>query len=238
MRVLTKCAAIALLVLSACGNAQAGDNLIPRLERLAAANNAEAIYHLGMAYQTGAGLPKDPVKALDAFRRADALGDVLAAYKVGCYYGGQYQGVVDTDPDLALRYKLKAAEAGYALAQQDVAALYAGKGEIGTALAWLEKSAAQGWADGLAMYASVHSGAPGVPRDRSKTAAYFRLFLDRADPTEKQREWLKNFEQQLSPEERERAQRIVRSYRPAPTPLTIKALSGQRAAQELITREQ
>jgi hypothetical protein len=225
-----------LLVLSACGNAQPSANLIPSLERLAASNNPEAIYHLGMAYHTGTGVPKDHVKALAAFRRAASLGDVLASYKLGCYYDGQGGELVEANPDLALRYKLIAAQAGYALAEQDVAAHYAAKGDVATALAWLEKAAAQGPADALAAYASVYNGAPGVPPDKAKTAAYFRLFLDRTDASERQRQWLSDFEQRMSPEERKLSLEIVRSYRAAPTPLTIKGLSGQRAALELVAR--
>ncbi|MES2327346.1 MAG: tetratricopeptide repeat protein [Pseudomonadota bacterium] len=225
----------ALLFLSACGNAQPTGDLIPGLQRLAASNNPEAIYHLGMAYQTGLGLPKDPGKALEAFRRAASLGDVLAAYKVGCYYDGQGD-LLKPDPELALRYKLVAANAGYALAQQDVASLYAQKGDTGAALAWLDKATGQGWSGALATSASVYNGAPGVTPDKAKTAAYFQLYLDRTDATDEQRAWLKNFEQQMSPEEQQRSLEIVRSYRPAPTQLTIKALSGQRAAFELIAR--
>jgi hypothetical protein len=60
--------------------------------------------------------------------------------------------------------------------------------------------------------------------------------MDRADASERQRQWLSDFEQRMSPEERKRALEIVRSYRPTPTPLTIKALSGQRAALELVAR--
>jgi TPR repeat protein len=231
-----KAAAVALSILSACGNAEPTGDLIPALQRLAASDHPEAIYHLGMAYQTGAGLTKAPAKAFEAFSHAASLGDVLASYKLGCFYAGQEGDLVQTDPDLALRYKLVAAEAGYALAQQDVAALYAAKGEIPTALAWLEKAAAQGWPDALATYASVHNGAPGVPPNPAKTAAYFQLFLDRADASEKQRRWVEDFERGMSAEDRQLAAEIVRSYRPAPTPLTLKALSGQRAALELVTR--
>jgi len=201
-----------------------------------AANNPEAIYHLGMAYQTGLGLPKDPAKAFVAFQRAASLGDVLASYKVGCYYDGQGGDLVKPDAELALRYKLVAAKAGYALAQQDVASLYAANGDIPTALSWLDKSAAQGWSGALATYASVYNGAPGVPADKAKTAAYFRLFLDRTDATDEQRAWLKKFEEGMSPEEKRKSDEIVQSYRPSPTPLTIKALSGQRAAFELVNR--
>jgi TPR repeat protein len=100
------------MALPSCGNAQAASDLIPALERLAAQDNAEAIYHLGMAYQTGAGVSEKPAKALEAFRRAAALGDVLASYKLGCFYDGQGGNLVQGDPEIALRHKLVAAEAG------------------------------------------------------------------------------------------------------------------------------
>ncbi|HVM38023.1 MAG TPA: hypothetical protein VM265_06525 [Sphingomicrobium sp.] len=237
MRRSVKCAAFALLFLPWCADAQPAANLIPSLERLAASDNAEAIYYLGMAFQTGSGLPKSPAKAFEAFRRAAALGDVLASYKLGCFYSGQEGDLVEKNPELALRYKLVAAEAGYALAQQDVAALYAAEGEIPIALAWLEKAAAQGWSDALGTYASVHNGAHGVAPDPVKTAAYFRLFLDRGESSPKQRQWLKEFERGLSAGERQRADEIVRSFRPAPTALTLRALSGERAAMKLIARQ-
>ena len=234
MRRITKVLATAALMLSAgCGNAEE-TALFPALERLAKTNNAEAIYHLGMAYQTGSGVSEDRAKALDAFRRAAALGDPLASYKLGCYYDGQGAGLVSSDARLALQYKLVAAKAGYALAEQDVGVLYAQAGDVPTALTWLEKSAAQGWSGGLMTLASVYNGAAGVNPDAAKTAAYFRLFLSRSEPNPKQTEWLSNFEQQLSPGDKKRAEEIVRSYRPAPTQLTLKALSGQRAAQALV----
>jgi TPR repeat protein len=223
----------ALLIASSYGNAQDTD-LIRSLERLAKANNAEAIYHLGMAYQTGSGITEDHAKAFDAFRKAAALGDPLASYKVGCYYAGQGEGLVPFDAKLALQYKLVAAKAGYALAEQDVGVLYAERAEIPAGLTWLEKSAAQGWSGGLMTLASVYNGAAGITPDAAKTAAYFRLFLARSHANAKQTEWLNNFEKQLSPGEKKRAEDIVRSYHAAPTSLTLKGLSGQRAAQALI----
>lgn len=235
MRRMTIGLACAALALAGCGPAQSAP-LMAQLEALAAKGNAEAIYHIGMAHQVGAGAPRDPVKALDAFRKAAALGDPLAAYKLGCYHDGQGEGLVARDEAQALRYKLVAADAGYALAQQDVAFLLVRKGDTAAALDWLGKAAAQGWTDAIMTYASVHNGAPGVPRDPVKTAAYFRLFLDRAQPTDAQRDWLAGFEAKLTPEQRAEAGAIVRAYRPAPTPLTIKALSGQRAAEQLVAR--
>lgn len=233
MRAIAGMLAIVVLALPGCGRAQ-DSGLIPALERLAEAGHAEAIYHLGMAYQTGSGVAEDRAKALDAFRKAAALGDPLAAYKLGCYYDGQGAGLVEPDAKLALQHKLVAAKAGYALAQQDVGVLYARAGEFPTALNWLEQSAAQGWSGGLMALASAYNGAAGIQPDAVKTAAYFQLFLTRSKPAQAQIAWLKTFEAQLSPDERKQAEKIVRDYRPAPTQLTLKAMSGQRAAQSLV----
>ncbi|HXH15479.1 MAG TPA: tetratricopeptide repeat protein [Sphingomonas sp.] len=226
-------AAAAMLVSAGCGNTQNAE-LIPSLERLAKSGNAEAIYYLGMAYQTGSGVPEDHAKALIAFRRAAGLGDPLGYYKLGCYYAGQGAGLVAADDASALRYKLVAAKAGYALAQQDVGIMYAQSGDVPAGLAWLEKSAAQGWSGGLMALASVYNGAAGVTPDAGKTAAYFQLFLARSEANETQIAWLKNFEEHLSADDKKRADKIVLSYRPLPTKLTVRALSGQRAAQHLV----
>ena len=230
-------AAMSVLLLTAsCGDAEAEEGLVPRLERLAGRGDAEAIYHLGMAYQTGTDLPKDPAKAVDAFRRAAELGDPLAAYKLGCYYDGQGEGLVEKSEDMALRHKLVAAKAGYALAQQDVAALYAQRGDMPAAYAWLRKSAAQGWPGGLMNFAAIHNLASGAVRDPAMTAAHFRLYLDRVEGSDQQRQWLRDFESRMSPEQKRRAAAIQRDYRARPTELTLKALSGRKAAEALAAR--
>jgi TPR repeat protein len=233
MRVCQILIAGSLLLLPTSGNSRSDDDLIPKLERLAAQNNPEAIYHLGMAYQTGAGVTQNAAKALAEFRRAAALGDPLAAYKVGCAYDGQ-GGLLPRDPASALKYKLVAAHAGYALAQQEVAKLYAEQGDSEAAIAWLEKAAKQGWADALLAYASVHNGAEGIPPDPVKTAAYFKLYLDRVEASEKQKKWLRDFELRLSPEQIASVRELVLSYHAQPTNLTIRGLAGQEAAVHLV----
>ena len=137
-------------------------------------------------------------------------------------------------PPRALQFKLVAAKAGYALAQQDVAGLLAERGEVGQALEWIERAARQGTSDALMTYAGVYNGAPGVTPNPVKTAAYFRLFVDRSEGTDKQREWLKSFEEKLSVAQRSEVSRIVAAYRPSPTPLTLKALRGSGTAEELV----
>lgn len=227
---------ILLAVSPACSNAQSPEAaLVPKLEKLAAKGNAEAIYHLGMAYHVGIGVAVDKGKALADFRKAAELGDPLAAYKLGCYYDGQGEGLVEGDPALALKYKLVAAEAGYALAQQDVASLYARQGKYEQAGAWLKKAADQGWGDALIGMASVYNGNNGLRRDAAVMDAYFRLFLQLRDGGEKaQRDYLAQLENGMTAEEKSRADTIVKDYKAAPTPLTIKGLSGAKAAETLV----
>jgi hypothetical protein len=227
--------AATLCLLAVCGVARSEEpSLFASLEQLARSGNAEALYHVGMGYQVGLGVPKDHAKALEAFRKAAALGDPLASYKLGCYYAGQDGAVLAPDPKLALKYKLIAAEAGYALAQQDVAAIHARNGDLPTAITWLTRSADQGWAGALMALASIYSGAPGVDPDPARAAAYVRLSLARSGPSLKQTEWLDQLEARLSPAEKQRAEALVNNFRPTPTPLTIKAMAGQRAARALI----
>lgn len=81
---------------------------------------------------------------------------------------------------------------------------------------------------------SVYDRSSGVPADPVKTAAYFRLFVDRADADDEQRRWLDSFNAKLSEDQRAEAARLVTSYSPRPTPLTLKALSGLCAAKALV----
>lgn len=229
-------AAALMLLAPTCGYAQDGQRLIQKLEKLAESNNAEAIYHLGMAYQTGSGVPIDHKTALKYFERATTLGDPLAAYKLGCFWDGQ-NDVLERDPVKALHYKLIAARAGYALAQQDVARLYVDQRDFAFARTWLSAAAAQGTSGAIMAYASLHNGAEGFAPDKAVTAAYFAILLARKVGSDEQRKWLEDFTAELSPEERRRSAAIVADYRPRPTALTIKALSGQEAAQALVETE-
>lgn len=224
---------LAIAALAVSGSACAQGDQFRALEKLAEKKNPRAIYHLGMMYLTGSSVERDGKRALRYFREAAELGDPLASYKMGCFYDGQYD-LVEPDLYLALKYNLVAAEAGYALAQQDVAGLFYRKQDFSNAVAWLERAVAQGTPDALATYASIHNGAPGIARDAAKTDAYFRLYLQTAEGTAKQREWLKDFEAKLTPAERVRSAEIVRAFKARPTPLTLEALSGARAAEALI----
>ena len=223
---------VAILLICCAPDASASERS-DALEDLAAEQNPKALYHLGMMYLTGTDVAQDQRRAVTYFKRAHDLGDPLSSYKLGCFFDGQYE-LHEVDLDRALALKLIAARAGYALAQQDVARLYANRGQTEIALEWLKRAADQGTSDALATYASVYNGAAGVEKDPVKTAAYFRLYLQRTEPSEKQIAWLETFEDKLTPEQKEQVSTIVRTYRSRPTELTLEALSGLDAADLLV----
>jgi TPR repeat protein len=214
----------------------AGQPLTQKLTTLSNAGNGEASYYLGMIYHLGMdGVAKDTRKAFALFKQSAELGDPLGAYKYGCYFDGQGEGVVKSDAKLALHYKLVAAEAGYALAQQDVAAhLFAASDKLG-GLQWLERAAAQGSPTALMALGQLHAGmappsAPSVTRDAGRGYGYF-LIAARDVPEMKaaiQTELAK-----LTPDERKRATELEAKWQAKPTPLTLKVFEGFKPAERL-----
>ena len=75
---------------------------------LADKGDAEAQYHVGMMYNNGIGTKQNPKQAFEWFEKSAASNDPLGAYKLGCYYAGQFAGVVTIDQSEALKYKLGA----------------------------------------------------------------------------------------------------------------------------------
>lgn len=208
--------------------------LVASLRTMAAAGNAEAAYHLGMMRHLGIGGLKDEKAAFELFRQAAEGGDPLGAYKLGDYYARPDNGFVTANRQEALRLKGIAAEAGYALAQHDIARMYFEAGDMDAALEWLLRSAQQGHADGLRALASLYNS-NAIPKDAARTYAYYSLFLKRlAAPTDAQKEFLNTFAANMSEEDRLRGDRIVADWKIEQTDLTKKAQSGLRAAESLV----
>jgi TPR repeat protein len=187
---------------------------------LANKGDAEAQYHVGMMHNNGIGTQRDPKQAFEWFQKSTASGDPLGAYKLGCYYDGQGVGVVTSDPNEALKYKLVSAQAGYALAQHDVALLYDKQGNSEEALKWWKKAGEQGYPMALFRLSMAHSAGKGTPRDLSLSYAYFKLSKVAAAT--------------LSKPELTKAEKLVSEWSPQPTALTRKAMSGVSAADELL----
>lgn len=208
--------------------------LAAQLQPLVEAGNAEAGYHLGMMRLLGLGGTKDAAAAFALFKSAADAGDPLAAYKLGDFYARADNGVVAPDPALALQWESVAAEAGYALAQHDVAKMLFDSGETEAALEWLTRSAGQGHGDALRALASLHNS-DAIAKDAARTYAYYKLYLRRiAAPTQKQQDFLVQFAAEMTPQDHTRGEKIVADWKTEQTPLTKRALSGLRSAEALV----
>jgi TPR repeat protein len=195
---------------------------------LANKGNAEAQYHVGMMHNNGIGTQQDPKQAFEWFQKSTASSDPLGAYKLGCYYDGQGAGIVASDSNEALKYKLIAAEAGYALAQHDVAGLYDRQGNPEQALKWWKAAGDQGYSPALYRLSMVYSAGKAAPRDLSLSYAYFKL--SKLAPQKNVNEYATR----LSKPELEQAEKLVSEWKPQPTALTLKAKRGITAAEELL----
>ncbi len=208
--------------------------LVTQLAPLVEAGNAEAGYHLGMMRLLGIGGAKDAGVAFALFKAAAEAGDPLAAYKLGDFYARADNGVVEPDAALALQWETVAAEAGYALAQHDVAKMLFDTGDTDTALEWLTRSAGQGHADALRALASLHNS-DAIPKDAPRTYAYYTLYLRRiAAPSQKQQDFLTQFAAELTPQDRKRGDKIVADWKTEQTPITKRAQAGLRGAEALV----
>lgn len=195
---------------------------------LANKGNAEAQYHVGMMFNNGIGTERDTKQAFEWFQKAAASNDPLGAYKLGCYYDGQGAGVVATDRNEALKYKLVAAKAGYALAQFDVALLYGQQENSEEAVKWLKMAGDQGHPKSLYNLSGSYFQGKGVPKDLSLAYAYYKL--SKLVPNDK----VNGMAGILDKPDLEKAEKLVAEWKPQPTPLTLKALRGVEAAGDLL----
>ena len=231
---------LGLLAAPVAAVAQADDSAVTaRLEQLAQSGHAEAAYHAGMAYLRGInGVAKDPAKAFEYFKTSAEGGDPLGAYQLGSFYEGDGAGVVTADLELALKYKLVAAEAGYSLAQHDVAKLFYQKDQPDEAVKWLTASARQGYKESLQALASLYSGEGKLPKNMGRSYAYLLLMqggsLDKADG--KARQVLEELSAKLTPAEKSEANKTIAGWQFKPSILTLHALAGQKSARALIER--
>ena len=193
---------------------------------LANKGDAEAQYHVGMMYNNGIGTQRDLRQAFEWFQKSAAANDPLGAYKLGCYYDGQGEGVVATDTNEALKYKLIAAQAGYALAQHDVALLYDKQENFEEAMKWWKLSGDQGHPRALYNLSGLYFQGKGAPKDLSLAYAYYKL--SKLVPPEK----VKAMAGILSKPELAKAEKLVSDWKPQPTALTLKAKRGVSAAEE------
>jgi len=81
--------------------------LVARIQRRAAAGDADAQVDLGALLEKGVGLPRDPARALQLYQRAGERGNVFGQYFAGLLLGRSAPGV-EKDTDAAARWFARA----------------------------------------------------------------------------------------------------------------------------------
>lgn len=209
--------------------------LFAKLKALVDRGVAEGQYHVGMMYNNGFGTDRDLAAAFLWFQRAAAGGDPLAEYKLGCYYAGQAPGVVVADDTQALAHKLIAAKAGYSLAQYDVGIINYKLGNTAEAIRWWRLASDQGLPMALYNLSTTYK-AGGASADPVLAYAYFKLAKLASEGTvnPSAQAALSQLASTMPVADVTRAERIVSEWKPRPTALTTKALSGVEAAKKLV----
>lgn len=235
-RLIATVAVAALAGVALAQPAPSSEALFTQLKALAPAGNAEVQYHLGMFLNNGIGTARDNAAAFQQFSAAAAAGHPLAAYKVGCYLAGQFPGVVPLDPDEALKFKLRAAEAGYAPAQQDVGIFYAKRGDVANARLWLERASRQGSLPATAYLARELSG--DLSADKTKGYALLQLLKARMPaPSPEVTARIAKLDAQLSDGEKAVAATLRASWLTGETLLTKQAKVGLDSVPALIASQ-
>ncbi len=215
---------------------RSNEAIFKRLSELASNGNAEIKYHLGMFLNNGIGTPQDTKRAFQLFSESAELGNQLAAYKVGCYLAGQFPGTVPVNEVEALKFKLRAAEAGYDLAQHDVGIYYGKKRDIQNALIWWERASRQGNVAATAYLANYYSNPASPAPDLVRSYALAVLLKSMApEPTKELLAHIAQLEAKLSAEQKTEAEAFRASWLTGKTPLSLQAQAGLGATRALLS---
>ena len=211
--------------------------LFGQLSELAEKGNAQAQYNLGMMLNNGIGTSKNPSLALQWFEKSAQAGDPLAAYKLGCYYGGQFKDAVAVNMEKALQYKLIAAIAGYSLAQHDVANIYGQRNRFSDAVTWWEAAAKQGNPMSLYNLAVTYKDGKVVAKDNVRGYAYFKIskIISEGKVSEKAQGSLDELKSNMTEADLERAEKMVAEWKVEPSAVTKRAQLGISEAQNLVS---
>lgn len=213
------------------------DDMFKRLSALSAKGNPEIKYNLGMFYNNGIATKPDQKAAFKLFSDAAKAGNALAAYKVGCYYAGQFPGAVEKDDDLALKFKLVAAEAGYDLAQNDVAIMLVKRNDLKGAIKWWERASRQGHDPATAFLVTYYTSKSSPDKNKG-FGLMLKLRETVPDLPKKFQDLLAATEASATPEDRAAAEKVRSSWTTERTAITTAARRGIAAVPELLERNE
>ncbi|MBM3554614.1 MAG: trypsin-like serine protease [Alphaproteobacteria bacterium] len=153
---------------------------VARLLPLAEGGDAVAQYQIGLLYDQGTTVAKNPAKALRWYRHAADQGHALALNNLGVMHERGI-GLVQNYAE-ALTFFRRAAEKNNAIAMNNLGIMYReGRGvraDASEALGWFTRAADQGLAAAQANLAAAHANGSGTTR--SDVRAYFWYTLSAA----------------------------------------------------------
>ncbi len=125
-----------------------------------------------------------PTESLDSLRARAAKGEADAEYQLGSRYS---EGLgVEKDPDQALKWLLKAAGQGDALAESDVALLLINANRVAEGVDWMTKAANKGVTNSQYELAGLYLDGKVVPKDQDKAVFWYKKAADGGDSRAKQ----------------------------------------------------
>ena len=150
----------------------------------ASAGNPAAQFRVGVQYELGAHVTKDPAQAAAWYRKAADKGLAQAQHSLGVLY--ELGSGVPADPVTAAQWYRKAAEQGFAPAQFSLGLCYVhGKGvpqDFGKALEWYGKAAKQNNSDAMLNLAFLYHNGQGVPKDEARSFDLVRQAAEAGSP--------------------------------------------------------
>lgn len=173
---------------------------------LAAEGDAKAQYNLGLMYDSGDGVARDPQQALHWYRQAAGQGLSEAQYTLGVIYFRS--DVVPVDYAEAVKWYRRAAEQGHAKSQLNLGLIYFGGAVVpqdyAEAIRWYERAAAQDNAEAQYNLGNMYLRADGVPQDLVRGHMWVQLSTRNLSPgaqLAKRQRVLRFYESKMTPEQ-------------------------------------
>ena len=181
----TALASVTMIATICCGQSPAKPSGIDSaLMAKASAGNPDAQFRVGVQYELGAHVTKDPAQAAAWYRKAAGQGFAQAQHSLGVLY--ESGSGVPADPAAAAQWYRKAADQGFAPAQFSLGLCYVhGKGvpqDFGQALEWYGKAAKQNNSDAMLNLAFLYHSGQGVPKDEARSFSLVRQAAEAGSP--------------------------------------------------------
>jgi TPR repeat protein len=156
-----------------------------RLQRSVDRGATSGLANLGWLYERGAGVVRDPARAVRLYDQAAHAGDTMGAYRLGLQYLNGAGGVAQNERE-ACRWMEQAAQAGFPHAQAELGnCFFRGIGkprDHGRAFEWFRQAANAGLARAQEIVGALYDTGDGVAEDPARAVEWFRRSAEQGDP--------------------------------------------------------